>query len=105
MAEAKIEKRSDGGFLVSGDMTFATTPKLLEISKELFRQTQDLRLDLSGVEQADSASLALLLEWLVWTRENGGRLSVRGLPEAMLALARLCQLEAELQLLGSRTSS
>ena len=94
--EAKLERRGDGGFQVAGDMTFATTPALLETSRALFRDGRELRLDLTGVEHADSAGLALLFEWLAQARRQGSSLSIRGLPESLLSLARLCQLDGEL---------
>ena len=97
MTEAKIDKRGESSYRVTGDMTFATTRKLLMESMSLFPLGEDLNLDLVQVEQADSAGLALLLEWIARTEGKGGKVSIEGLPESLLALARLCQMESTLE--------
>ncbi len=67
-------------------MTFATTRKLLAESKSLFQEEEDLNLDLAEVEHADSAGLALLLEWIAQAKEKGGMVSINGMPKSLLAL-------------------
>ncbi len=78
-------------------MTFATTRELLAESKELFQGENMLSLNLAGVEHADSAGLALLLEWIAEAKQSGGEVSVEGMPESLLAIARLCQMEETLR--------
>lgn len=97
MTETKIGKQGESEFQVTGDMTFATTRKLLAESKALFQAAEDLNLDLAEVEHTDSAGLALLLEWISQAKEKGGKLSIKGMPESLLAIARLCQLESTLE--------
>jgi phospholipid transport system transporter-binding protein len=96
MTEAKIDRQGDSDFQVSGDMTFETTRKLLADSKALFQEVKDLNLDLAEVEHVDSAGLALLLEWVSQAKEKGGKISLKGTPESLLAIARLCQLDSTL---------
>ncbi len=102
MTEAKLDKQKDSGFRVSGDMTFATTRKLLAESKVLFQKTKNLNLNLAEVNHADSAGLALLLEWIAEAEQKGGVVSVEGMPESLLALAKLCQMEPTLKSISEK---
>lgn len=47
------------------------------------------RVDLSGVSDADSAGLALLLAWRAARRAAGGDVAFDGVPERLRLLARL----------------
>lgn len=102
MTEAKIDREEGSRFRVSGDMTFATTRKLLVDSKALFQKTKDISLNLSEVNHADSAGLALLLEWMAEAEQKGGEVSVEGMPESLLAIAKLCQMETTLESISEK---
>jgi phospholipid transport system transporter-binding protein len=75
-------------------MTFATAKQLLQQSESFFAKPQNLEIDLSRVTAADSAGLALLLEWKVRAARADSELVVEGLPEAMQAIAHLCRIES-----------
>jgi phospholipid transport system transporter-binding protein len=77
-------------------MTFDTVRELLLQSKALFAPGSDLKLHLSEVQHADSAGLALLLEWIAQARKAGGSVAVDGMPDALKTIARLCRMEDEL---------
>jgi phospholipid transport system transporter-binding protein len=64
----------------------------------------EINLDLAQVERVDSAALALLLEWIAQVKEKGGRVSLKGLPESLLAIARLCQVDSTLNSLVDKTT-
>jgi phospholipid transport system transporter-binding protein len=96
LTTAKIDKETDSRFRVSGDMTFATTRELLAESKALFRKNENLNLNLAGVTHADSAGLALLLEWIAEAEKAGGEISIEDMPDSLLAIARLCRMEETL---------
>ena len=64
MAEITISATDEGCLQVSGELVFATAPRLLAEGESLFGGQQDLVIDLGGVKRCDSAGLALLLEWL-----------------------------------------
>ena len=96
MTEAKIDQQGDSDFRVTGDMTFETTRNLLMESKALFREIKDMHLNLAEVEHVDSAGLALLLEWIAQARAKGGKISLKGMPESLHAMARLCQVDSAL---------
>jgi phospholipid transport system transporter-binding protein len=102
MTKAKIERQGESGFQVSGDMTFETASRLLKESKALLQDVEDLNLDLAEVEHVDSAGLALLLEWVVQIKKKGGEISLNGIPDSLLAIARLCQLHSTLEPLTTK---
>ncbi len=58
----------------------------------------DLHVDLSGVTEADSAALALLLDWLRAAHGAGRRFTVSGLPDGLRSLAALYGIDTLLPL-------
>lgn len=50
--------------------------------------------DLSGVTSADSAGLAVLIEWLAAVNERGGTLRFDSVPGQLVAIARISDLDA-----------
>ena len=53
----------------------------------------DLQLDCSGVGDADSAGLALLLEWKSEARRQNGTIRFSGLPKSIVAIARTTEVD------------
>ena len=49
----------------------------------------DLSIDLSGVAEADSVVVAVLLDWQRAARRAGHRLEIRALPDGLQSLAAL----------------
>ncbi len=105
LTEAKIDKDEESRFRVSGDMTFATTRKLLADSKELFKEAKQLNLNLADVDHADSAGLALLLEWIAEAKQMGGEISIEGMPESLLAIAKMCKMEDTLKSVSAKNKA
>lgn len=58
----------------------------------------DLMVDMSAVGEADSAALALLLDWMRRARAAGHTLSVRGMPAGLRSLSELYGLDEILPL-------
>ena len=54
---------------------------------------QSLEIDCAGVTMADSAGLAVLLDWLAAAKLGGHSLKFTGLPQDLTALARISELE------------
>ncbi|MEW6647745.1 MAG: STAS domain-containing protein [Pseudomonadota bacterium] len=87
MSTPRIENGADG-LRVAGDLTFATVTALLNGSSALFSAgSGPLSVDLSGVGRADSAGLALLIEWSRLARAAGRELQFRAVPAQMQAIA------------------
>lgn len=53
----------------------------------------ELELDCSGVSAADSAGLAVLVDWLAWARHAGRTLHLRGVPAKLIDIARISELD------------
>lgn len=84
-------------FAPTGELTMVSAPAVLEDGRRLAR-AGDLVVDFAGVTVADSAALALLLDWMRCARAAGNRLAVRNLPAAMASLAALYDIDALLPL-------
>ena len=85
--------REGNRLLIQVPMVMDTARGLLEAGRG-FLDGQDWVVDLSGVGEADSAGLAVLLEWQRCCREAGGSLRVHGMPSGLAALADLYDLGA-----------
>ena len=93
MNEFAIEELGDGRFAIIGDMNFETAEKILRASEVPFEEHTQLEIDLSEVKDADSAGLALLLEWITWANHSVREISFTGLPERLLAIAKTTEVE------------
>jgi phospholipid transport system transporter-binding protein len=97
---ARIEAGASG-LTVHGALTFRTARRTCEAGLEALKgSTGDVTLDLAGVEAADSAGLAVLIEWLRWAHLSRRRLTLSRLPAAITGLARLSELDSLLQSAG-----
>jgi len=83
-----------GRLRASGPLTFATARTARLAGLEALQAAADsLEVDLSGVTGADSAGLAVLVDWLAAARLAGRHLRLRAVPAGLLALARISELE------------
>jgi phospholipid transport system transporter-binding protein len=89
MSDIAINPMDDGGWRISGELVFATVPTLLAQGPRLFNGQQGLVIDFGGVTRADSAGLALMLEWLEVCRRAGRSLHFRCVPQSLLDIARV----------------
>ena len=69
-------------------MSFDTADRILESSRRLFGDYAGLEVDLSQVNDADSAGLALLIEWKSLAIQRGGSIDFVGVPKSLLAIAQ-----------------
>ena len=99
MSGASIESQDNNVFAVSGELNMQTVPALLQEVEPILNRTQgEVCFDLDQVERSDSAGLALLVEWMRFAEERQRKLSFRNLPEQMLEIARVSDLEELLPL-------
>lgn len=82
-----------GRFLVRGELGFQTVRDALEQSKALFAPHSIIELDLAGVKRADSAGLALLLEWVNWARNSVREVTFRNIPAQVMSIAAISEVE------------
>ena len=74
---------------VAGELTFDTVPALYQDSLSWFAGTSELTIDLAQVARADSAGLALLLEWLRGGERAGCRVHLVNIPQQVQTLIRI----------------
>ena len=90
---ASFARQGPGRAAVSGALSFATVGGLLTPGAEFIRGGEADCIDLSGVQGADSAGLALLIEWLSLARLAGRPLRYDNVPAQLLQIATLCEVE------------
>jgi phospholipid transport system transporter-binding protein len=83
-----------GRYKVTGDLDFGSVASLVEEGERLFAGAGagPLDMDLSEVGQANSAGLALLLEWLAQARGRGQTLSFTRFPHSLARIAAITNL-------------
>jgi phospholipid transport system transporter-binding protein len=91
--KARLEALGRGRFRVSGVLDAATVVDVLEQSRERFQVEPQISVDLAGVTEADSAGLALLIEWLRIARQRGRQIHFANVPAQINALARISEVE------------
>ncbi len=89
----ELEDIGEGRFRLVGDMSFGTAESILRRSEDLFEDYTRIEVDLSGVEKADSAGLALLLEWTTWAIQTVREIRFVDMPERVVAIARVTEVE------------
>jgi phospholipid transport system transporter-binding protein len=82
-----------GNFAITGDMSFETVEYILRASRRAFEQHNNVRVDMSAVEKADSAGLGLLLEWMSWAKQGVAKIDFVAIPASILAIAQTAELK------------
>ncbi|MEO1203547.1 MAG: STAS domain-containing protein [Pseudomonadota bacterium] len=89
----EVEDSGDGRFKIVGDLSFETAEQILKETEKAFGEHTRIEVDLSGVKTADSAGLALLLEWITWANHTVREIRYVDVPERILAIARTTEVE------------
>lgn len=79
---------------IDGALTSDTVPSHWKATLAWKRGGVPGAIDLSGVDQADSSGVALLLEWLAWARERGTEVRFEDPPDGLRTIAALSQVDA-----------
>lgn len=93
MSKFELKDLGEGHFALNGEMTFETAERILLASEEPFEQHTRIEVDLAGITRADSAGLALLLEWITWANHTVREIRFLSMPERVLAIARTTEVE------------
>ncbi|HET6546279.1 MAG TPA: STAS domain-containing protein [Rhodanobacteraceae bacterium] len=88
-----IERAGDGRVRVAGALGFANAGLALPRAAEFEAGRSATEVDLSGLTDADSATLAVLLAWSARATQRSARLRYSNMPEGLRALARLAEVE------------
>lgn len=89
MTELSIVDQGAGHFIVDGDLTFSTIDKQTVKSFAFLKASKHITIDLGRVSCTDSAGLALMIEWIKYTRHHRIHITFKNIPEQLLNLAKL----------------
>lgn len=84
-----VTDEAGGSVRLKGALTVETVPTLAAEGLPDADGTACFHLDLSGVHHADSAGLALLVDWLASARAAGCELVFEQAPAQLVAIARV----------------
>ena len=90
---------ANGPFAARGPLTFATARAAREQGLRSLASAagRELEVDCAGITASDSAGLAVLLDWLGAMKRAGRALRYTHLPEGLLALGRISEVEELLE--------
>jgi phospholipid transport system transporter-binding protein len=89
MTKLSIIDKGSGHFVVDGDLTFFTIDKKTASGFSFLATAKQVSMDLGKVGNADSAGLALMLEWLKHAHSKKVQLRFINTPGQILNLAKL----------------
>jgi phospholipid transport system transporter-binding protein len=97
-----ISEPAVGRIVVTGELTFASARDARQLGVLVLESSRADRLiiDCSGVTKADSAGLAVLLDWLAWGRRKSRAISLENVPPSLLAIARISEVDGLLTAAG-----
>ena len=96
MTEASISQQGDIHQL-TGHLDFSSVARLLTANGWL--QGDQVQIDMSHVEQSNSAGLALLLEWMKIAQQKGLQIKYHNVPEQLLVIARAYGVDQDLPII------
>ena len=91
----EIQETAPGRFAVRGALTFETARRAREQGMRAFAagNASVIDVDCTDVTSADSAGLAVLLDWISSASRSGRKLRFYGIPPEIRAVARLSEVE------------
>jgi phospholipid transport system transporter-binding protein len=89
MSGAWIVPRGHSRIAIEGELDFDSVGPLLAQTRRQFVGKERLEIEMQGVRRADSAGLALLVEWLALARRHGISLRFHNPPAALMRLAEI----------------
>lgn len=97
-----ISEPNPGRVVVTGELTFASAREARQLGILVLDSSRADRIviDCSAVTRADSAGLAVLLDWLAWGRRKSRPLSLTNLPDSLVAIARISEVDTLLTAAG-----
>lgn len=82
-----------GRYRVSGPLEMETVPLVTDKTRGMFQGASRVVIDLGGVTSADSAAMALIVDWMREARRAGAELHFENVPAPLLAIAKAARLE------------
>lgn len=99
LPSVRLTLTEDGRVHLAGELSFQTVPGFFSTNRDLFSQgDHDLHVDLDGITRADSAGIALLIEWRRQAKAQKRTIRFYNIPSQLLSIARLSGVETILNL-------
>ena len=97
-----ISEAAAGRIVVTGELTFASARDARQLGLLVLESSRapDLVIDCGAVTRADSAGLAVLLDWLAWGRRKARVVTLQNLPASLVAIARISEVDGLLTATG-----
>jgi phospholipid transport system transporter-binding protein len=91
----ELNAAAAGSWRAQGALTFASASRARELGLAALTGAPAgaLEFDCGAIAAADSAGLAVLIDWLGYARAHGRTLHYRQLPQGIAALARISEVE------------
>lgn len=83
----------DSVLSLSGKFDMGCAPTVRAEGRQMIGKLNDIKIDLSGVLQADSSILALLVDWIRFCRQQNKGVILINMPTKILDLSRVCSLD------------
>ena len=101
-ARVGISEPTSGRIVVTGELTFASARDARQLGVLVLESSgaNSIVVDCGGVTRADSAGLAVLLDWLAWGRRKSRAVSLQNLPPSLVAIARISEVDELLSAAG-----
>jgi len=97
----RLEPLGEGRYSVAGELGLASAAAMLAAGRAAFAGQPRVDVDMSQVARADSAGLAVLIEWTRLARLAGMQITFHALPARLSALARIGGVDQLLPVEGS----
>lgn len=88
-APVRLEPAGAGRYRLSGALRLDAAADILARGLAAFAGQAAVEVDLAGVSDADSAGLAVLIEWTRQCRLAGREISYRAMPPRLAGMARI----------------
>ena len=98
MASAQVERVAPDHIKISGELGAQSVPGLLRDTQGWFDGGSRIDVELANVTRADSAGVALLLDWWRQAQVHNTQIHYKNAPQQMLAIIDFCALEDVLPL-------
>ena len=97
MNQPHLEKIDAQQYAISGELTMKNVPQVAQDTAPVIASMSgEVSIDLSQITRADSAGLALLIDWLRIARRENVSLHFERLPEQLLQIVQVCDLHSVL---------
>lgn len=93
MSENGFDILGEGRYALRGRLTFQSVPQFFAHARTLLAGNGPVTVDLAGVTLADSAGIALLIEWQQQARAAGRAFAYANIPEQVRKIIRVSGLQ------------